>query len=74
MAVLDVFPTFYPRVSGLRLIIRDCPVIADFHSARYAILITQDLYTPCHVHSPVDLTYVRSAGLLFPLVQNRNFL
>ena len=43
---LDVLPAFNSCVRWLRLIVRDCPAVADFYRARYAFLVAQDLYAP----------------------------
>ena len=37
--LLNVLSAFDPRVCGLRLIIGDCPSVADFHRTRYAFLV-----------------------------------
>lgn len=37
--LLNVLSAFYSRVCGLRLIIGDCPSVADFHRTRYAFLV-----------------------------------
>ena len=37
--LLNVLSAFDSRVCGLRLIIGDCPSVADFHRTRYAFLV-----------------------------------